>query len=135
MKPSDHLVEGHFRLSTLRPLLGQPISVIFEYRNSSDGPVTFSIGNSREDGFRFNTTAPGVKALNPYNEMGGIAPIIHLAPGQSGRQEIRLDEYLLFTAPGEHIIDAELDLAVRDEQSVIIGREKIRDRFVVSIVT
>jgi hypothetical protein len=133
MKQSERIVEGHFRVLTKKPVLEAPIVIAFEYRNTNDHPVKFALGNSRQDGFRFITAAPGVISLNPYYEMGGLEQVIRLGPGETGHHDIVLDRYLQFTAPGEFVIDAEFDVLVRDEQFVIRAREQIRDRFKLSI--
>jgi HEAT repeat protein len=127
------MVEGQFQIPDEHPVLGGPIFVVLHYRSVAEYPITFALGNSRAEGIRFRALGPGVTALNPYNEMGGLEEVIRLAPGEAGQKDVLLNRYLRFTAPGQYIIDAELDFTVRDEQSTIRGTEPIRDRLTLSL--
>src|ERR1700710_511227 len=96
------IVKGHFRLPNKHPVFGGPVFVVFDYRNEAKYPIAFALGNSRAEGIRFRASGPGVTALNPYNEMGGLEEVICLAPGEAGHQHILLNRYLRFTSPGRY---------------------------------
>jgi hypothetical protein len=119
------MLSGEFRLVTLEPLLGTPTYVTFVCHNSGPDPVSFSIGNGREDGFRFRSEPPAHE-LDPYYEFGGLAPIVNLQPLQSKVAEILLDQYLQFLQPGAYVVHCELDLEVLHPDTQTRSRNQFR---------
>jgi hypothetical protein len=116
---------GEFRVQTAEQVWGTPTYAAFVYRNPNSVPVHFSIGNGREDSFRFRSEPPA-RELDPYYEFGGIAPIIEVAPSQTGQSEILLNRYLQFLHPGDYVIRCELDLELFYEDNHDRSRPQFR---------
>lgn len=120
------MLTGKFSLRSDSFALGAPVSVYLEYANTGADPIAFMIGNGRKDGFRFLCPDPRVTQLNPYHEFGGLTEVIKLEPGANGAREVRLEQYLEFTAPGRYRIDCELDARLCDDMLNPIATEAIR---------
>lgn len=120
-------MEARFSLRESNVLLGAPVYVSFEYSNPGPQTISFSIGNGRDDGFRFSCPNEGVEELNPYFEFGGLAGVIVLEPGMKDSQPVLLNRYLRFTGPGEYQIKCEFDPELEDEFLNAKGTVAIRD--------
>jgi hypothetical protein len=126
------MLKGSFQLRTDDQVWGTPTYSAFVYQNSDAVSVHFSIGNGRDDGYRFHSRPPA-RELNPYYEMGGLAPVVELSPGQSGQDEILLNRYLQFLTPGAYVVLCELDLEVLYEDSHTRNRPEFRTELTLNL--
>jgi hypothetical protein len=128
------MLKGNFRLLENDFVLGAPIYVHFEYSNNGSQTIAFVIGNGKDDGFRFVASSSGVRQLNPYYELGGLAKVITLGPGMKGSMAILLNRYIQFIEPGKYQIRCEFDAEIKDELLTgHIAREEIRDTFYLNV--
>ncbi|OEU63874.1 MAG: hypothetical protein BBJ57_04165 [Desulfobacterales bacterium PC51MH44] len=111
------MLQGHFKLSDSYIVVGAPIFILFEYRNTSQEAVLFSIGHGLSDGFRCTSEDAGFSIVRRGSDLGGLAPEIHLLSGQSGSQTILLNTYLQPHQAGSYIVDCKVDFDVSGEKS------------------
>jgi len=119
-------------------LIGEPIGVLFTLQNQSDSRVSFYIGTTRDDGFRFSAVAKQktIQQLNPYNPEGAPVPTIRLEPSEAYKQVVFLNEYLLFELPGTYTVDCAIDihvLPITDMKKEGIYKISIRDKVTIEL--
>jgi hypothetical protein len=119
------MLHGEFQIPNAEQVWGAPTYVAFVYRSSDAVPLHFSIGNGREDGFRFRSEPPA-RELNPYDEFGGLVPITEVQPRQTGQIEILLNRYLQFLQSGVYLLHCELDLDLHQEDNHPRNRPQFR---------
>ena len=121
------MIKGGFRVLKNDFILGAPFHVHFEYSNISDRVISFAIGNSKADGYRFVSPSKGLKILNPYFEFGGFTEVVRLEPGENGSKDILLNRYIQFIELGKYQIRCEFDIEIGDELLHPITRAEFRD--------
>ncbi len=114
------MLKAEFKIDEPDQVLETPIYVRFVYTNRGRHPLSFSIGNGREDSYRFQAE-PEAKELDPYYEFGGMAEVTEVPPREGGSKEILLNGYFQFLGPDSYVVKGELDLEVTE-----VGTDRVR---------
>src|SRR2546430_13394524 len=126
----DSMAQVLTRVSTSYSLPGrqltrsEPVYLKFGIVNGSSNPVVVDLGQDRKGGYSFVLTRPdGVRLRLPSYSREGLSRIgtLVLQPGETYSEQLLLNEWYEFTAPGRYILEARLiePIVAKDGKGVL----------------